>query len=62
MMVDINGVVTWINKSISVDLKTYLPEITEKSLEKDFSLEVVASDVSMLCDDTDENIGYLATW
>lgn len=62
MVADINGVVTFINKNKSVDLKDYLPEDTEKLLTKDFSLEVVASDISMLTDGSDEVIGYLATW
>lgn len=65
MVVDINGVVTYINKNISVDLKESLPEIIEKTLEKDFSLEVVASDISILREnerEDNEYIGYLATW
>ena len=62
MVVDINGVVTFINKNKTVDLKDSLPEITENTIEKDFSLEVVASDISMLCDSSEENVGYLATW
>ncbi|KAI1706793.1 KICSTOR complex protein kaptin [Ditylenchus destructor] len=57
MIVDINGLVHWLEKQICIDLKEYLHE--DETLEP-FSLELVASDSSQFAHSS-ENLGCLAT-
>lgn len=61
IIVDINGTVHWLNKSISIDLRQYLVDDNDE-IHDDFSLELVVSDTSLFVKSDSNNLAYLSTW